>query len=428
MAIKELQARSATPRDKPYKLADGEGLFLFIKPNGAKLWRMKYRFEGKEKLLSFGAYPEIGLTAARELRLKARHALAIGEDPIGAVARPTAKESKTFEKIATLWHDNRVASLNSAHATRVWSRLERDVIPLLGEIHIEEITAPDVLAMIRQIEARGALDISRRAKQCVGQVFQFAIASGWAKSDPTTHLRGALKPKPRVQHMSRLPMADLPHFLAKLNRYTEENPRRSAITRNAVHFALFTWVRTKELRFAVRSEFEGLGTPNAIWRIPAERMKMKREHVVPLSCQAETIVAEMLAASKELYVFPGLKPSSPLSENTMIYALYRMGYISRQTVHGFRSIASTWANEQLVEYGDPPIWMRRYHADWVEMQLAHSEDNEVRGAYNAAEYLAPRRRMLQDWADYIDAQTTAGFATLRQHDVPAARPYLSVVR
>ena len=428
MAIKELQVRSAAPREKPYKLADGEGLFLLVKPNGAKLWRMKYRFASKEKLLSFGAYPEVGLSAARELRLKAKHAIAMGEDPMGEMARPTAKEGKTFERIAKLWHENRMASLNPAHATRVWSRLERDVLPFLGEMHIEEITAPDVLAMIRQIEARGALDISRRAKQCVGQVFQFAIASGWAKADPTTHLRGALKPKPRVQHMTRLPVADLPHFLAKLDRYTEENPRRSVITRNALHFALLTWVRTKELRFAVRSEFEGLGSPNAIWRIPAERMKMKREHIVPLSRQAEVIIAEMLAAMNEPYVFPGNKPESPLSENTMIYAIYRMGYISRQTVHGFRSIASTWANEQLVEYGDPPIWMRRYHADWVEMQLAHSEENEVRGAYNAAEYLTPRRRMLQDWADYLDAQTAAGVATLKQHEVPDTRPQLYLVR
>jgi integrase len=157
-------------------------------------------------------------------------------------------------------------------------------------------------------------------------------------------------------------------------------------------------------------------------------MKMKREHIVPLSRQAEVIIAEMLAAMNEPYVFPGNKPESPLSENTMIYAIYRMGYISRQTVHGFRSIASTWANEQLVEYGDPPIWMRRYHADWVEMQLAHSEENEVRGAYNAAEYLTPRRRMLQDWADYLDAQTAAGVATLKQHEVPDTRPQLYLVR
>jgi integrase len=428
MPIKETQARSASPSEKSYKLSDGGGLFLLVQPSGSKLWRMKYRFGGKEKLLSFGTYPAISLSAAREKRLNAKHTISLGKDPMAGMVQSSVPHDKSFEVIAKRWHKNRASSLDPAHAARVWSRIERDVIPAIGHMHIEEIAAPDVLAMIRKIEARGALDISRRAKQCVGQVFQFAIASGWAKTDPTSHLRGALKPKPRVQHMNRLPTADLPHFLAKLHNYTEENPRRSGITRSALHFALLTWVRTKELRFAARSEFEGLGTPNAVWRIPADRMKMKREHVVPLTRQAETIVAQMLSSTNEPFVFPGLKPSSPLSENTMIYAVYRMGYVSRQTVHGFRSIASTWANEQLVEYGDPPIWMRRYHEDWVEMQLAHSEGNEVRGAYNAAEYLAPRRRMLQDWADYLDAQTTAGLATLSQHDVPAPRPHLYVVR
>mgnify|MGYP002780848799 FL=1 len=244
MPMKELQARNARPREKPYKLADGGGLFLLVQPNGTKLWRMKYRFGTKEKLLSFGPYPEIGLVAARELRMNAKHALSLGEDPMGDLARPAAKEGRTFARIAALWHENRASSLDPAHASRVWSRLERDVFPFLGGMFIDDINPPDVLAVIRQIEKRGALDVSRRAKQCVGQIFQFAIASGWTKSDPTAHLRGALKPKPRVEHMSRLPTADLPHFLAKLSRYTEENSRRSQVTRNALRFALLAWVRT----------------------------------------------------------------------------------------------------------------------------------------------------------------------------------------
>ena len=428
MPIKEIQARTASPGEKAYKLADGGGLFLLVQPSGSKLWRMKYRFGGKEKLLSFGPYPKISLSAARELRLNAKHMIASGKDPMAGMESADVPAHKSFSQIAKRWHKNRASSLDPAHAARVWSRLERDVLPVLGDMHIERISPPDVLAMIRKIEERGALDISRRAKQCVGQVFQFAIASGWATTDPTTHLRGALKPKPRVQHMPRLPTADLPHFLAKLHRYTEENPSRSLITRNALRFTLLTWVRTRELRFAVSREFEGLGTDNPVWRIPADRMKMKREHIVPLSLQAAAIAEEMLETNDEPFVFPGNKARNPLSENTMIYAVYRMGYISRQTVHGFRSIASTWANEQLVEYGDPPIWMRRYHQDWVELQLAHSEENEVRGAYNAAEYLTPRRRMLQDWADYIDAQTVAGVATLKQHEVPGARPQLYLVK
>jgi integrase len=428
MPIKEMQARNASPADKSYKIADGGGLFLLVQPNGSKLWRMKYRFAGKEKLLSFGAYPAVSLSVARERQRQAKQILSLGKDPMGGVVQLSTPADRKFEAIATRWHSNRESCLDPAHAARVWSRLERDVFPVIGQMDLREITPPDVLSMIRKIEARGALDISRRAKQCVGQVFQFAIASGWATTDPTTHLRDALKPKPRVQHMGRLSMADLPHFLAKLDRYTEENPRRSTVTRNALQLVLLTWVRTNELRYATRAEFEGLGTANPVWRIPAERMKMEREHIVPLSRQAEAIVIDMLAATNELYVFPGNKTDHPLSTNTMIYAIYRLGYISRQTVHGFRSIASTWANEQLVEYGDPPIWMRRYHEDWVELQLAHSEENEVRGAYNAAEYLMPRRRMMQDWADFVGAQTEAGVAVLKQFEPTATRPQLYLVR
>lgn len=402
MPLTEIQAKASKPRDRAYKLSDSEGLFLLIRPNGSKLWRMKYRYGGKEKLLSFGSYPRVGIAAAREKRAAAKAILSSGKDPARSQPEPEADEGRTFLAVATLWHDNRKTSLDPAHAQRVWSRLERDVFPEIGQKPIDEITPPIVLEMIRKIEERGALDISRRAKQGVGQVFQFAIACGLATSDPTAHLRGALKPRPRVKHMSRLPLAELHGFLEKLRAYQEEGDRRSAVTRDAVHFALLTWVRTKELRLAVKSEFEGLDGRSPLWRIPAERMKMGREHIVPLSRQAADIAKSMIKAAPGDYVFPGKGPKDPLSENTMIYALYRLGYHSRQTVHGFRGLASTWANEQLVEYGKPPIWIRRYHEDWVELQLAHSEKNEVRGAYNAAEYLEPRRRMMQDWADFLD--------------------------
>jgi integrase len=279
--------------------------------------------------------------------------------------------------------------------------MERDVFPFLGEKMMQEITPPDVLEMVRKIEARGALDISRRAKQGVGQVFQFAIACGLAASDPTAHLRGALKPRPRVQHMSRIPLSEIPSLIENLEGYQAEGERRSAITRDAVMFALLTWVRTKELRFAIKSEFENLDGNEPLWRIPAHRMKMGREHLIPLSFVAAAIAKRMIEASSGDFLFPGRTTEKPISENTMIYALYRLGYHTRQTVHGFRGLASTWANEQLVEVGKPILWIRKYHEDWVEMQLAHSEGNEVRGAYNAAEYLAPRRRMMQDWADFL---------------------------
>jgi integrase len=410
MPLKELEAKNAKPKDRAYKLADSEGLFLLVQPNGSKLWRMKYRFGGKEKLLSFGAYPDLGISAAREKRCAAKQLLAQGKDPMANKADMMPEGAATFLSVAQRWHENRESSLDAAHSQRVWSRLERDVFPALGSKMMHEITPPDVLEMIRKIEARGALDISRRAKQGVGQIFQFAIACGLLSSDPTTHLRGALKPRPRVKHMSRLPLTELPQFLLKLKKYEEEGDRRSAITRDAVTFALLTWVRTKELRFAVRSEFEDLDGKSPVWRIPAERMKMGREHFVPLSKQAATIARRMIIASTGEFLFPGVAPKKPLSENTMIYALYRLGYHSRQTVHGFRGLASTWANEQLVEFGKPAMWIRRYHEDWVEMQLAHSEDNEVRGAYNAAEYMVPRRRMMQDWADFLADQEKLGLS------------------
>ncbi|WP_249171964.1 site-specific integrase [Erythrobacter sp. JK5] len=203
--------------------------------------------------------------------------------------------------------------------------------------------------------------------------------------------------------MAKLPLAQLPELIIKMERYQEEGERRSEITRAALTFALLTWVRTKELRFAKKHEFEGLVGDLPVWRIGADRMKMGREHIVPLSRQAASLAQDMISKSEGEYVFPGQKPKMPLSENTMIYGLYRLGYHGRQTVHGFRGLASTWANEQLVEVSEPPMWIRRYHEDWVELQLAHSEENEVRGAYNAAEYLAPRRAMLQDWADFLDS-------------------------
>ncbi|ABF52165.1 tyrosine-type recombinase/integrase [Sphingopyxis alaskensis] len=404
MPLTETQAKNAKPRERAYKLADSEGLFLLVQPNGTKLWRMKYRFAGKEKLLSFGAYPALGIAAARDKRKAAKALLAEGKDPMKAKREVISENGDTFYMVAKRWHENRQSALNPAHAERVWSRMERDVFPSLGQRLIHEITAPEVLEMIRKIEIRGALDISRRAKQGVGQVFQFAIACGLASSDPTAHLSGALKPRPRVKHMSRLPLDEVPAFLEKLRAYQEEGDRRSAITRDAVLFALLTWVRTKELRLAVKSEFENLDGTDTVWRIPAARMKMGREHLVPLSAQAALIARKMVSTATGDHLFPGTHPDKPLSENTMIYALYRLGYHSRQTIHGFRGLASTWANEQLVEFGKPAMWIRKYHEDWVEMQLAHSEKNDVRGAYNAAEYLAPRRRMMQDWADFLDGR------------------------
>lgn len=419
MPLTELQLKNAKPGERPYKLADGEGLFLLIQPNGKRLWRMKYRYAGKEKLLSFGPYPAISISAARSKRKAAKALLGEGRDPSSnkSEADPSGM---TFLSVATQWHENRKTSLDPAHAERVWSRMQRDVFPALGNKLIHTITPPDVLDMVRKVEARGALDISRRAKQGVGQVFQFAIACGLTSHDPTANLKGALKPRPRVKHMSRLPLTELPSFVDKVRTYQEAGDRRSSITRDALMFALLTWVRTKELRLAVKTEFEDLDGNAPLWRIPAERMKMGREHLVPLSIQAAKIAKSRIEIASGAYVFPGAHADKPLSENTMIYALYRLGFHSRQTVHGFRGLASTWANEQLVEFGKPPIWVRKFHEDWVELQLAHSEQNDVRGAYNAAEYLMPRRRMMQDWADMLDGTSATSKARARRSSAARA--------
>ena len=399
MALKDLEIKYAARRSRDYKLFDGEGLYVLVTPRGSKLWRFKYFFDGKEKTLSLGKYPALPAAAARQMRRHAKKLLAEGKDPgeqkrsHGSLAPPLVQ----FEPIARAWHANRCEALDAAHAARVMSRLERDVFPALGRRDVTSITAPEVLEVVRAVEARGALDVSRRVKQSVGQVFRFAIASGWATEDPTTSLDDALKPKPPVKHRARVPLTQLPALVKSIHDYDgDESPRRRETTRDALLFTLLTWVRTSETRFAAWPEFENLDGAEPLWRLSPERMKMSREHLVPLSRQVAELLLRRRRASNDEFVFPGEKPGRPISENTMLYACYRMGYLGKQTVHGFRGLGSTWANEAEL-----------YKPDWVEMALAHEDEDEVRGAYNSALYLTPRRRMLQDWADYLDGRATS---------------------
>lgn len=412
MPLKELEVKYTTKRQRPYKLADGGGLHLLVQPTGSKLWRLKYRFEGKEKLLSFGKYPVVTLAMARQKRTEAKALLDAGKDPgkMKKLAKKVAASPLLFEPIARAWHANRKEGLDPAHADRVLRRMERDVFPALGKRPVVEISAPEVLEVVRAVEARGALDISRRLKQNIGQVFRFAIASGWATQDPTTSLDDALKPKPPVKHRTRVPLAQLSMSVQSIHDYDgEESSRRRETTRDALLFTLLTWARTSETRFAVWDEFENLEGPEPLWRLSPERMKMAREHLVPLSRQVAELLLRRRRASNEDYVFPGQKAGRPISENTMIYACYRMGYLGKQTVHGFRGLGSTWANEAEL-----------FKPDWVEMALAHEDEDEVRGAYNSALYLTPRRRMLQGWADHLDARATS--AGTEVPEVAPARP------
>lgn len=387
IALSDAKARNAKPKPRPYKLSDGEGLFLLVIPSGSKYWRLKYFFAGKEKVLALGVYPEVSLGEARERRAQARKLLAAGNDPgetkKEAKRLQTFQAANTFEEVAREWLSHR----RHEWIGRTWetrqTRLERLVFPKLGKRPIAQITAPEVLAMIRAVESRGTLDTARRVMQMCGQIFMYAIATGRAERNPVPDLRGALK-VPVAQHYSFLSEKELPEFLAKMNSYDG-----SYQTKLALQFLILTFVRTNELREAKWAEIDW---NKAEWRIPAERMKMKELHIVPLSEQAVAVLKKLQEVNGTYdYVFPNRQsPSKFMSENTILFALYRMGYHSRATGHGFRSTASTILNEH------------GFRADVIERQLAHGERNAVRAAYNHAQYLPERRQMMQWWADYLD--------------------------
>ncbi|EIZ77839.1 putative cp4-like integrase protein, partial [Novosphingobium sp. Rr 2-17] len=298
-----------------YKLADGGGLHLLVRPNGSKLWRMKYRFAGNEKLLWFGHHPEVSLTAAGLSRAEAKIALGQGRDP---GARAVAKPKMTFEAAARAWHENRLASLDTGHAARLLRRLERDAFAAFGDRDLLAITSADVLAMIRVVEARGALDVSRRLKQHVSQIYRFAIPHGWADQDPTAYLSDLLKPKPRVRHMARVGIDELPDVVRAIDTYDgDQNPRRRAVSRAAMLFTVLIWARTNETRFATWDQFEDLDSAKPLWRVPPGRMKMDRDHLVPLSRQAVRVLNAIGEIARTGYVFPGEKPGKPISQNTI---------------------------------------------------------------------------------------------------------------
>ena len=387
MPLTDTAIRKAVPRSKPFKLSDGGGLFLLVQPAGGKWWRYKFRFAGRERLLALGVYPDVSLAEARERHAQARKSVAAGIDPgeqkKEAKRQALVKAENSFEAVAREWHENKRGSWTGRHPETVLKKLEGDLFPKLGARPITDITAPELLAVVRQIEARGALDMARRALQISGQVFRFAIVTGRAERDPSGDLKGALKAVKSQNHVF-LREDELPEYLEKLEAYDG-----SLQTKLALRFLLLTFVRTTELRGATWTE---INFDKAEWRIPAERMKMREAHLVPLSTQAVATLRELHALTGQWdHLFPNQhKPAGCMSENTMLYALYRMGYHSRATGHGFRSTASTILNEN----GFPP--------DVIERQLAHNERNQVRAAYNHAQYLPERRKMMQWWADFLE--------------------------
>ncbi len=387
MSLTDIIAKNAKPQKTQFKLFDEKGLFLLITPNGSKYWRMKYRFDGKEKLLSFGTYPETSLKEARNKRDAARKQIQEGFDPsqekkLAKLTRLINSEN-SFENVAREWHEKQNQRLTTKHSKTVLKRLETDMFPLLGSRPINQITAPELLVTIQKIEKRGAIDLAHRAMQTAGQILRYAIATGRAQRDISADLRGALTVRKKVNH-ANLKEDELPEFLQKLSNY--EGDLRTKI---ALELLVLTFVRTGELRGA---KWQEINFKSAEWHIPAERMKMREKHIVPLSKQ----VVELLHQIRTLhnnpdFVFPShTNPNNSISENTLLYAMYRMGYHSRATPHGFRATASTILNE------------RNFRSEVIEKQLAHGERNKVRASYNHAQYLPERREMMQWWANHLE--------------------------
>ena len=379
---------------KPYKLADAGGLFLLVQPAGGKWWRLKYRFGGKEGGMSLGTYPEVSLKAARERRDEARRLVANGVNP--GLHRQIEKVRKveatgnSFEAVAREWYAKFAPGWAPSHGEKIIRRFERDIFPWLGARPVTDITPPELLAALRKIEARGAVETAHRAHQNCGQVFRYAVATGRAERDPCGDLRGALPPVKQEHHASITDPQAIGELLRAVQGYSG-----SLVTRCALQLAPLVFVRPGELRRAEWTEFD---LDAAEWRIPAEKMKSRALHIVPLAVQAVAILRELHPLTgRGRYVFPsGRGPSRCMSENGVLSALRRMGYSGEQmTGHGFRSMASTLLNEQ--------GWPR----DAIERQLAHGERDKVRAAYNYAEHLPQRRRMMQAWADYL-ASLAAG--------------------
>jgi integrase len=395
MPLTDVKVRNAKPAQKPIRVWDRDGLYLEVSPAGGKLWRFKYRFQGKEKVLAFGKWPAVSLLDARKGCSDARKLLAASKDP-GAAKQAEKRQTKhaaanSFEAVAREWYTKQSQIWKQRHAADVLRRLENNLFPEIGDKPIAAINAPALLAALRKVESRAAYDLAHRMLGVAGQVFRYAVATGRAERDPSADLRGALTPhKPRNQ--AAVKPDELPDLLRAIDTYRTIGDLQTEL---ALRVLCLTFVRTNELIGAKWFEFADLDGKAPTWNIPAERMKMKAEHLVPLSRQAVEIIRDLRAiAGDSEYVLPGRNRDKPISNNTLLFALYRLGYKGKMTGHGFRAVASSMLNEA------------GYRPDVIERQLAHKEPNKIRSAYNRAEYLPERRAMMQQWADMVDAKAT----------------------
>lgn len=387
MTLTARQVETTKPKEKSYKLFDGGGLYLEVTAKGSRYWRMKYRFGGKEKRLAFGVFPTVTLAEAREMRNQAKKVLATGGDP-GEVKKEEKAIQKlstgnTFEAIAREWHKSKADRWSLRYRDEIIDTFEKDIFPYIGKRPIAEIKPLELLETLRKMEKRGALEKMRKVRQRCGEVYRYAIITGRAEYNPAPDLATALTP-PKKQHFPFLTAEELPYFLRDLAGYTG-----SVITKTATKIILLTAVRTQELRFA---RWQDIDLEKGIWEIPAEVMKMKRPHVVPLSKQVIELFNSLkpLSGHYELVFIGRNDHRKPISKESVNQVIELLGYKGRLTGHGFRHTMSTILHE------------KGFNSAWIETQLAHIDKNAIRGTYNHAQYMDGRREMMQWYADYID--------------------------
>jgi len=387
MPLTDTKIRNSKPGEKPYKVSDSGGLYVLIKCNGAKLWRLKYRISGKENHFAIGQYPAVTLADARKARDDARKLAKQGIHPAhnrAALRVAQVSENKnTFEAIALEWIEQNKKNWSAYYLRQVERALKADAYPYIGTLPMRSITAAHILEIIKRAEKRGAATVAILLRQWCSSIFRYAVSTLRADVDPAAALKGAVK-RPKVQHSKPLASGEIPDFLKALNKYGGYRT-----THIAMRLLMLTFVRTVELRGAEWGEIDFDG---AQWRIPAERMKMDESHIVPLSTQAVELLRELhTLTGGQQFLFPNYRsPKACMTATTLNRALERMGYAGKFSGHGFRATASTMLNEM------------NYRSDLIERQLAHAERNKVRASYNQAEYLAERTLMMQAWANLID--------------------------
>jgi integrase len=404
VVLTDTKIKKAQTKEKAYKMGDARGLFLFVTPSGGKLWRWKYRKDGKEKLMALGKYPNVSLAQAREQLEEERRKLAGGGDPMAQRRATKPSAESLFGTVAAKWLDHWLVGKSSRHVNYVRRRLKADILPKLATRPIAEIEAPEVVIMAKSIEDRGAGDLAKRALQTTGQIFRYAIAHGYARRNPASDIKPSdILKATRKRNYARVGVKDLPELLRAIEVY-----QGTPITRLAIKLMALTFVRTSELIGASWKEFD---LDDSRWDIPAERMKMRSPHIVPLATQSIEVLSmlRMLSGGSE-WLFPGDRnPKKTMRNNTILKALERMKYKGKMTGHGFRGLASTVLHE------------KGYAHEHIELQLAHMPRNAVSAAYNHALYLQPRAKMMQDWADFLEAALRGGKNVLSSKREPSKK-------